>query len=1591
MIKKILLFAAAALFSLAASAAVCRIEVTTVNCKGDGMRLLPTSTPNVYAADAETGQDFTAMIFPDPLFKHCTASNTVPAGVTVLDTGLVRIPKEVLAANAGEGLSLTVETARISYTIRYYALGDGQPLQVQTPEEGRGVLTPAEDIDRCWIHKINVIRDRVRIATGGDPDNGGLHAEGWRFLGWSRTQGATTAEIAPGADVPHLTLMDGNVVNLYAVWQTTVSEGQIAYPSALQNGGFEFPVVTESKGWSVFPAATYDEEAGVIVDEESVGWCTTASDQLIEFGNVTLDIGRLYGTTMARDGVQFAELNANKVGLLYQRLAALPNSTLKWGFSHRARGGSVAVAGEDTMAMWIGTSAQITEARSIYERYANRSDNDALKLSRDEAMEMIAMLSSEPGNSFTNIIHTAVTNSSTKVWDDISGEYTVPPGCPTVDFAFVSWSQGTGDKASTYGNLIDHVYMSDHAPLERHHLIVRMPPGGKAVLNDSSTNLTVLAENSVYDQYLDNGTRVFISVAEAANCTLAGAIKNDTEFLTVDEMVALLEPLTTGGITEDLTIEFVFTSAATVFFRPNGGVYRPEGVDVSSVTLSGDRPLYEPKQATRENYVFIGWLERNSGIRLPLTGSVITYEINSEGEPEIVVSSGEGDQTQTLLSVPAENGLTLYAQWAIDEEAAANRQTYPVFLFTTHATGDGTIMKPLTATAWEGRGFENEEFITTVFPDPGYRLPGAITVENDRGEPLSGWTYNPVTGVITIPAELMNQQINITVACDQMRYKILYISGGQGHPTGDVQVVDGTWGTWQQDVVCTNDTVTLASQGTLESAGWTFIGWAYDAGSTNADFVAGSTVPHLTRQDMGVVRLYGIWQASDSGLSSYPIALMNGYFEQPPNIQPGVPGYSAKFYNQYAEGVPGLYWYTTASDHKIEIASVQGSFQSSAMSAGAYHTAFSREGVQFAELNCNKVGALYQDIATVPGTTLYYGFSHKAREPGDALALLIGSTNDFQMALDIYKKYAPADKTVTTTEPWYDLALEEICALTNSTSLKVFYHEATYDATDYYGWEDLNGEYTVPEGQNVTKFAFLSLSRIGAGKDASKGNLIDNVYFTTSEPLQPATLIVRTTDGGRAVVNDAGPDLFTASLTNTYFNVLVKGRHVVISPVAEPEWSFLGCYVGTTYYPKSDCDSQIDFLMPANDRRMTLLFARSRTITFNAEGGSYEYQSLRLSTSLPSYTLSAPTREGYVFKGWQELTTGKIFQPGDIANYQIDAQFDENVSSWLVCGEGDNEAKVQSADGMVLNALWEIDPASVPKVMVQFVDLKDYTKPAPQPFTELAKQTLSYNGLMDLTSNSSPLKSLVQNTQANRPKGFEPTGWLYEPVDGGDPVEFDFVHKVTNKAGPDGGYIEVMAVTNGVYDVFRFDDVQWMRFIARWDRFYDVTRMEPDGTTTNRAAWVPKSWLDKKGYTSINEDNYRTEIESLGENGIPLWKSYIFGLDPTNKVSVGINYPYQHAVNRMATLSLEGVKVVKYINDIYGAVSPDGKTYMAALRDYRTYTVKFVLLGTDDRRNGPWEEIEGVEHQDTPSFDVDMTRLTKRYYRIEGRVLKKAP
>ncbi len=181
--------------------------------------------------------------------------------------------------------------------------------------------------------------------------------------------------------------------------------------------------------------------------------------------------------------------------------------------------------------------------------------------------------------------------------------------------------------------------------------------------------------------------------------------------------------------------------------------------------------------------------------------------------------------------------------------------------------------------------------------------------------------------------------------------------------------------------------------------------------------------------------------ACGSGDSS----LGNGGFE--------VPGVAA---NNYALMDSTLVppWLTTDTANQIEV------WGDGFLGVPAY------EGANFAEINANSAGTLYQDVVTAPGTTLNWTLHHRGRDGTDVMKVLIGDAT-------------VAD--VSSDTGW------------NAVSPDISDPETA--------WGTATGAYVVPTGQTCTRFGFRAVSS-GVGNQ-SYGNLIDGIGFTIQTPPTP--------------------------------------------------------------------------------------------------------------------------------------------------------------------------------------------------------------------------------------------------------------------------------------------------------------------------------------------------------------------------------------------------------------------------------------------------------------------------------------------------------
>ena len=153
-------------------------------------------------------------------------------------------------------------------------------------------------------------------------------------------------------------------------------------------------------------------------------------------------------------------------------------------------------------------------------------------------------------------------------------------------------------------------------------------------------------------------------------------------------------------------------------------------------------------------------------------------------------------------------------------------------------------------------------------------------------------------------------------------------------------------------------------------------------------------------------------------------------------------------------------------------------------------------GNQFAEINAEAYGSLYQDVLTAPGTELNWSLMHRGRWGTDTMAVVI----------------MPADEVAdlpfnnqTDMRNWVDAHVEGGSAYNS----KIYVYKIT---TDNKHWESYQSSepYVVPEGQYLTRFFFVHYEANGSKNSTSGkmpddlkgtvGNLVDGINFSDEIP-----------------------------------------------------------------------------------------------------------------------------------------------------------------------------------------------------------------------------------------------------------------------------------------------------------------------------------------------------------------------------------------------------------------------------------------------------------------------------------------------------------
>ena len=222
-------------------------------------------------------------------------------------------------------------------------------------------------------------------------------------------------------------------------------------------------------------------------------------------------------------------------------------------------------------------------------------------------------------------------------------------------------------------------------------------------------------------------------------------------------------------------------------------------------------------------------------------------------------------------------------------------------------------------------------------------------------------------------------------------------------------------------------------------------------------------------------------------------SIQNGDFEEPA-IQ-YTSGMNSEHYQPFLpNGTAGMVWKTTAGDGEIEyISVVSDSFRN--MSYMWHNCESAAKGVQYVELNANMPGALYQDVLTVPGSTMYWSLAHRGR-----------GTTSMRGGSDLARDTMYVVIMSSVLAEQYDVTTQSAVNDVIANPAKYPGAQVVSITDDNWQWYYSTGSYQVPDEQYLTRYFFVAGETAfdryspGSGLATTIGNHLDDVHFSMELP-----------------------------------------------------------------------------------------------------------------------------------------------------------------------------------------------------------------------------------------------------------------------------------------------------------------------------------------------------------------------------------------------------------------------------------------------------------------------------------------------------------
>jgi uncharacterized repeat protein (TIGR01451 family) len=260
--------------------------------------------------------------------------------------------------------------------------------------------------DGDWNDSGEQIATNTTLSTGNNTLTLSVPNTAPHGVTYTRFRFSTQSNVAATGEAPNGEVED-HKVNL-------ALPAPVACSIGLLNDGFESPVIGSSNAPSVLQS--FDSGRIVIYREADVAWWGTIPNSPSSGrgfdGRNSIELWKRGNTSQVTPfaGDQFAEINANVAGRLYQDLAVPPNTIIRWQVAHRGR------AGNDTMGVYLGRPGSETAQGTF-------------------------------------------TTPNTE-WRVYSGTYTVPSGQYLTRFALKAENTAGGAESSV-GNLVDDVRLTN--------------------------------------------------------------------------------------------------------------------------------------------------------------------------------------------------------------------------------------------------------------------------------------------------------------------------------------------------------------------------------------------------------------------------------------------------------------------------------------------------------------------------------------------------------------------------------------------------------------------------------------------------------------------------------------------------------------------------------------------------------------------------------------------------------------------------------------------------------------------------------------------------------------------------------------------------------------------------------------------------------------------------------------------------------------------------------------------------------------------------------------------------------------------------